>query len=58
MYQSTLVALSHGAILSFTFLASREEEVDSLIENLSFRKNPAPKSAPARKPKSPEKHPS
>jgi hypothetical protein len=36
MYQSTLVTLSHGAILSFTFLAASEDEVDSLIENLSF----------------------
>lgn len=62
IYQSTLVILSHGAIVSFTFLAASEDEVDSLIENLSFGTNPAPKSspksAPAKKPKNPENHPS
>ena len=60
MYQSTLGILSHGAIVSFTFLAASEDEVNSLIANLSFNANPAPKSspksAPAKKPKSPENH--
>ena len=35
-YQSSLVVLSHGLILSFTFLAGSEEDVDTLIEGLSF----------------------
>ena len=51
MYQSTLVLLSHGAILSFTFLAPSEDDVDSLIENLSFTPNTAPKSTPKIAPK-------
>jgi hypothetical protein len=45
-YQSTLVLLSHGAIVSFTFLAASEDDVGSLIENLSFTPNSAPKSTP------------
>jgi hypothetical protein len=61
-YQSTLVFLSHGSILSFTFLAASEDDVDDLIENLSFTPNSAPKShpknAPARKMIGPQKHPS
>jgi hypothetical protein len=36
-YQSTLVLLSHGSIVSFTFLAASEDDVDNLIENMSFR---------------------
>jgi hypothetical protein len=51
MYQSTLVLLSHGSILSFTFLAASEEDVDNLIENLSFTAAIAPKSAPKSRPK-------
>ena len=35
-YQSTLVTLEHGQILSFTFLATSEDDVDSLIENLAL----------------------
>jgi hypothetical protein len=62
MYQSTLVLLSHGAILSFTFLAASEDEVDNLIENLSFAPNSAPKShpqtPPAKKTNPPQKPPS
>jgi hypothetical protein len=66
MYQSTLVLLSHGAILSFTFLAASEDDVDSLIENLSFtpasssRSTPKsrPKTAPATKTNAPQKSPS
>ena len=52
VYQSTLVTLSHGAILSFTFLAASEDEVDNLIENLSFTSSPGPKTAPKSMPKS------
>jgi len=36
IYQSSLVMLSHGAIVSFTFAAASEEDVDGLIEGLSF----------------------
>jgi hypothetical protein len=50
-YQSTLVLLSHGSILSFTFLAASEDDVDNLIENLSFTSGIAPKSAPKSRPK-------
>jgi hypothetical protein len=65
-YQSTLVLLSHGAILSFTFLAATEDDVDSLIENLSFtpasssKSNPKshPKTGPATKTNAPQKSPS
>jgi len=34
--QTSLVLLERNFILSFTFLASSEDEIDSLIENLSF----------------------
>ncbi len=36
MHQSTLVLLAKGQIVSFTFIAGSEDEVDDLIENLSF----------------------
>jgi hypothetical protein len=36
MDQSTLVLLTKGQIVSFTFVAGREDEVDELIEGLSF----------------------
>jgi hypothetical protein len=35
-YQSTLVVLSHGVIVSFTFLGASEDDVDGLIEGLAF----------------------
>jgi hypothetical protein len=65
-YQSTLVLLSHGSIVSFTFLAASEDDVDSLIENVSFTSGIAPKSspksrpktAPAKKASAPQKRPS
>ncbi len=44
-YQSTLVTLAHSQIVSFTFLAASEDEVDDLIGNLSFSLNAAPKIA-------------
>jgi hypothetical protein len=44
MYQSSLVLMKKGSILSFTFVAGSAEEVEELIENLSF----ASVSAPAR----------
>jgi hypothetical protein len=36
MYQSTLVLLEKGQIVSFTFLAGSEDEVSDLIARLSF----------------------
>ena len=36
MYQSSLVMLSKGYAVSFTFLGSSEDEVEHLIERLSF----------------------
>jgi hypothetical protein len=36
MYQASLVALERGYVLSFTFLGGGEDEVDQLIEGLSF----------------------
>jgi hypothetical protein len=36
MYQSTLVMVVKGQILSFTFIAGSEDEVDELIEKLRF----------------------
>lgn len=36
MYQSTLVLLTKGQIVSFTFLAGSEDEVGDLIARLSF----------------------
>jgi hypothetical protein len=36
MYQTTLVLLAKGEIVSFTFIAGSEDEVDELIESLRF----------------------
>lgn len=36
MVQSTLVVLSKGELVSFTFIGGSQEEVDSLIEGLKF----------------------
>jgi hypothetical protein len=36
LYQSTLVVLQKGYFISFTFVGGSEDEVDSLIESLSF----------------------
>ena len=36
MYQSSLVAVSKGYVLSFTFIGADQDDVDELIENLSF----------------------
>lgn len=36
MYQSTLVLLAKGQLVSFTFVAGSEDEVDDLIEGLRF----------------------
>ena len=36
MYQASLVTLSKGFVVSFTFIGASKAEVDGLIENLSF----------------------
>jgi hypothetical protein len=36
MYQSSLVSMRKGFVVSFTFIGGSEDEVDELIENLSF----------------------
>lgn len=36
MHQSTLVLLAHHQIVSFTFIASTEDELDNLASNLHF----------------------
>jgi hypothetical protein len=36
MLQSTLVLLVHGYVVSFTFIGGTEDEIDELIEGLSF----------------------
>jgi hypothetical protein len=42
MLQSTLVILAHGYVVSFTFIGGTEDEVEELVQGLSFG---APKSA-------------
>ena len=42
MHQSTLVMLEKGYIVSFTFIGAGEDEVDGLVENLSFAKKQSP----------------
>lgn len=36
MYWSSLVMLAHGQIVSFTFVASSDDEMDQLIDRLTF----------------------
>ncbi len=36
MYWSSLVMLAHGQIVSFTFVASSDDEINQLIDRLSF----------------------
>ena len=36
MYQSSLVMLSKGYAISFTFIGGSEDEVEQLIEQLTF----------------------
>lgn len=43
MYQSTLVLLAKKQIVSFTFLAGSKDEIDELIDGLSFAAAPAQK---------------
>ena len=37
MHQSTLILLAKGQIVSFTFIAGSEDEIDDLIDGLHFR---------------------
>ncbi len=41
MWQTSLVMIEKGYIVSFTFVGGSEDEVDELIENLSFGARPA-----------------
>ncbi len=43
MQQSTVVELEHGYVVSFTFIAGDEDEVEDLIGNLSFVGNKSAK---------------
>jgi hypothetical protein len=36
LHQSTLVIMDKGSVLSFTFIGGSEDEVDELVERLSF----------------------
>jgi hypothetical protein len=36
MRQTTLILLAHGEIVSFTFIAGSEDELDNLLDNLHF----------------------
>jgi hypothetical protein len=46
MWQSSLVMIEKGSIVSFTFVGGTEDEVESLIENLSFATRAPQKPAP------------
>ena len=43
MYQSTLVLLAKKQIVSFTFIAGSKDEIDDLIDGLSFASSPPAK---------------
>jgi hypothetical protein len=43
MFQSTLVMLQKGTLVSFTFIGGSQDEVDALIERLSFSQGPTAK---------------
>jgi hypothetical protein len=42
MHQSTLAMMEKGYVVSFTFIAGSENEVDDLVEGLSFGRKEAP----------------
>ena len=46
MQQASLVMLEKGSILSFTFIGGSEDDVEQLIENLSFSAVPSKRPAP------------
>jgi hypothetical protein len=37
MHQATLVMLAHGYAISFTFIGGTEDELEELIQGLSFQ---------------------
>ena len=43
MRQSSLTMLAHGSLVSFTFIAESEDEIESLIERLQFAASTTPK---------------
>lgn len=47
MFQSSLVTIRNGEIISFTFIAGSEDEVEELIANLSFGSRGRPQQHPA-----------
>jgi hypothetical protein len=49
MWQSSLVMIEKGYIVSFTFIGGSEDEVDELIGRLSFGMGTHPRQAPAAK---------
>ena len=48
MYQSSIVVLEKGYFVSFTFLGGSEDEVNELIEKLSFSGSAPKRSQPAK----------
>jgi hypothetical protein len=42
MHQSTLVMIEKSFVVSYTFIAGSEDEVDQLIEGLSFGRKETP----------------
>jgi hypothetical protein len=42
MQQSTLVVMEKGYVVSFTFIAGSEDEVNGLVEGLDFGRKKAP----------------
>ena len=42
MHQSTLVMMEKGYVVSFTFIGGSEDEVDELVEGLSFGRKETP----------------
>ena len=42
MHQSTLVMMEKGYVVSFTFIGGSEDEVDGLVEGVSFGRKEAP----------------
>ena len=42
LHQSTLVVMEKGYIVSFTFIGGSEDEVDELVESLSFGRKETP----------------
>jgi len=48
MVQSSLVMLEKGYVVSFTFIGGSEDEVNGLVENLSFGAKKMPSPSPKR----------